>query len=95
MLITGFTLWYVWKARCPEVFQGLARPLRGTNHGYMVHNYHLPTRAIGQALLPLQQHCLFVLMEEMAEHANHDARRNFPQVEALVYSYRYLVTLSS
>mgnify|MGYP000671575583 CR=1 FL=1 len=26
MLIAGFTLWYVWKARCLKVFQGLVRP---------------------------------------------------------------------
>ena len=27
MLITSFTLWYVWKARCLKVFQDLVRPL--------------------------------------------------------------------
>ena len=26
MLIAGFTLWYVWKARCLKVFQDLVRP---------------------------------------------------------------------
>ena len=27
MLIIGFTLWYIWKARCLKVFQGMVRPL--------------------------------------------------------------------
>ena len=26
MLIIGFTLWYVWKARCLKAFQALVRP---------------------------------------------------------------------
>ena len=50
VLIIDFTLWYVWKARCLKVFQDLIRPPRGIDHGYMVRDYQLPTRAIGRGL---------------------------------------------
>ena len=65
MLIASFTLWYVWKTCCLKVFQYLpyGMPPRGIDHGYMVHDYSLPTRAIGWGLRPLQQriHCPLTL----------------------------------
>ena len=49
--------------------KGLPRsgtPQEGTDHGYMVHDYQLPTRAIGRGLRPLQRrgHSPFALMTD-------------------------------
>ena len=93
MSIIGFTLWYVWKTHCLKVFQDLVHPPREFDHGYLVHDYQLPTRATGRDLQPLRQHghCPLTLLAEMDEHANGYAMRKQHEVElpspVLIISY--------
>ena len=66
--------------------KGLPRsgmPPGGTYHEYIVRDYQLPVREIGQGLLPLQRrgHYPFGLLAGMVEHADGDGRRKRPEVE--------------
>ena len=53
----------------------------GSDRGYMVRDYKLPTRAIGRGLQPLQRcgHCLFALLAEMTEYIDGDVRGEMAQ----------------
>ena len=65
------------KSMLPKDLPCPGTPPGGSDHGYMVRDYQLPTRAIGRGFQSLQQrgHCLFALMAEMAEYADGDVLR--------------------
>ena len=81
-------------------FPGLGTTPRGSDHGYLVRAYQLPTRTTGRGLQPLQRrdHYPLAFLAEMAEHTYGDARREWPEVElpapTVVVSYSP-ATLSS
>ena len=54
----------------------MVQPPKEIDHGYMVHDYQLPTRAIGRGLRPLQRrgYCPFAILAEMVEHVDETAR---------------------
>ena len=67
----------------PQGFPRYGTAPGGSDHGHMVRDYQLPTRATRRDLQPLQRRglCLFALLTEMAEHTYGDARREWPEVE--------------
>ena len=76
MLIAGFTLWYIWKARCLKVFQGTVRPPEEVIMDIWFTLISCLRGQLDEVFQPLQRrgHCPFALLAEMAEHAHGDAR---------------------